>query len=160
MTLPKLYHGGIPGKMPGDVLLPSSPHYVDGCAICEAKKAGVNTKFDPLTARPDRIYATSDVEYARFYASKYPFGDLYVVALVPHFDGEVERSEEDLFPSWCAPSALVVEVLARRVRLTRAQRRALLHRWPGEGTYAEIAAAGREAVLGSKRRPTMDTREG
>lgn len=125
-----LFHGGVPGMRPGDVLTPHTPNVVDGCAICEARAAGddwvdVNGNvIDPATKLP-MVYACEDRPYARFYASKYPTGDLYRVELV----GDVVRSAEDHWPTWCAPEARVVSVLERAVRLTPAQRRSLVRKW-------------------------------
>lgn len=129
--LPRLFHGGVPGLRPGDLLTPHPPNAVDGCDICAAKAAG-NQPYvegvgivDPLTERPDRVYLTGDREYARFYASKFPRGDLYVVEPV----GAVEASTEDPFPTWVAEAARVRSVYDRYVQLTPQQRRALLRRW-------------------------------
>lgn len=128
MTDPTYYHGGVPGLRPGELLVPSEPNFIDDCPICRAKKAGINTGIDPLTVHPDRIYITSDREYARFYASKYWRGDLYKVEPV----GELEPSAEDYFPTWTVASARVIHAYARCVTLTDTQRRALLRRWPSE----------------------------
>ncbi|MEU0275977.1 hypothetical protein [Streptomyces sp. NPDC006307] len=127
----RYFHGGVPGLNPGDLLAPHRPNTVDGCPICAAKAAGEQPivpglgNVDPLTERPDRIYITTDREYARFYASKWWLGDLYAVEPM----GEVEESTEDLFPTWCAQGAVVVSVVSRAVRLTGKQRRTLLRRW-------------------------------
>ncbi|MFE7273007.1 hypothetical protein [Streptomyces sp. NPDC057623] len=127
----RLFHGGIPGMKPGEVITPHPPNVVDGCAICATKAAGEQPVVeglgvvDPLTERPDRVYVTTDREYARFYASKYPLGDLYVIEPV----GDLEPSTEDHFPSWTVPAARVVSVYDRAVRLTPHRRRTLLRRW-------------------------------
>ena len=126
----RLFHGGVPGLRPGDLIVPGERHYVDGCAVCEAKRRGETYRVaggavDPVNAHEDRVYMTDDRAYARFYASKYPTGDLYGVEPV----GEVQESSEDPFPTWHAASARVVSVLERAVRLTPAQRRTLLNRW-------------------------------
>lgn len=128
----RLWHGGAPGLAPGDVIIPHEPNYVDGCKVCEQKRAGQQPRLpglpgivDPLTGHPDRVYITSDREYARWYASKHPTGDLYVVEPV----GELEASTEDPFPSWKVPAARVLTVYSRAVRLTDGQRRTLGNRW-------------------------------
>jgi hypothetical protein len=136
----RYFHGGIPGLKVGDLLTPHPPNYVDNCEVCAAKKAGQNYAVDgqvvdPLTGRPDRIYITSDREYARFYASKFPRGDLYVVDP----EGEMELSTEDHWPTWSAPAARVRSVYDRYVQLTAGQRRAMLKRW----TAADIDALRR-----------------
>lgn len=134
MSTTALWHGGIDGLKPGDLLLPSPPKLVDGCAICVAHAAGKEVTvgghaIDPRTAHPDRVYLTSDREYARFYASKYVFGDLYRIEPV----GDLEWSTEDPFPTWKATAGRVVAVYERAVRLTDSQRRRLLRRWPNPG---------------------------
>ena len=125
MPSPIYFHGGMPGLNPGDVILPGRPNFVDGCKVCDAHRAGESHVLDPLTKHADRVYMTSDRDYARFYASKYPKGDLYSVEPL----GEMAVSDEDPFPSWTAPSARVVGVYDRYVQLTPKQRRTLLRRW-------------------------------
>ena len=131
-----LYHGGKPGLRPGDLIIPAEPHFIDNCPICEAKKTGISTAIDPLRAREDRVYVTSDREYARFYASKYPRGSLYSVEPV----GELELSTEDHFPTWTVPTARVRSVYDRCVQLTAGQRRRLLRRWYVADMAAEASA--------------------
>ncbi|GAA2107745.1 hypothetical protein [Streptomyces synnematoformans] len=137
--MPQYFHGGVPGLAPGDLITPHEPNYVDGCPVCEAKARGEQPhvpglgNVDPLTARPDRIYITTDREYARYYASKYPRGDLYTVDP----EGDPEPSGEDHFPAWTVSAARVRGVYDRYVQLTPARRRALLRRW----TAADIAAS-------------------
>lgn len=137
------FHGGIPGLQPGDLIQPGNPNFIDGCKVCDAHKAGQNHAFDPLTVHQDRVYITTDKEYARFYASKYPKGDLYSVEPV----GEVLASEEDRFLSWTAPEARVVGVYDRYVQLTTKQRRTLLRKWERadrEVAFARLAAPALE----------------
>lgn len=145
-TLPRLFHGGAPGLKPGDLIQPGPPHVVDGCPVCQARARGESYTvpgfgvIDPPTGRPDRVYLTSDREYARWYASKFPRGDLYVVEPV----GDAEPSTEDPFPSWCAPEARVKSVYSRCVLLTPPQRSRLLIRWAAADAAA--AAVAREAA--------------
>ncbi|WP_406501537.1 hypothetical protein OHA04_27365 [Streptomyces sp. NBC_01590] len=140
----RYFHGGIPGLRPGDLITPHRPNVVDGCPICAAKAAGEQPfvpglgNIDPLTVRPDRVYITTDRDYARFYASKYWLGDLYTVGPV----GELEESAEDFFPTWCAEGAVVTGVVSRAVRLTDGQRRTLSRRW------LELENAARRQRLG------------
>lgn len=122
------YHGGMPGLRVGQTLVPSPPNFLDDCPICQAKKAGINIGIDPPTAHPDRIYITTDRDYGRFYASKFPRGALYVVEPV----GELEPSTEDYFPTWKVAEAKVRAVYDRYVQLTMTQRRSLQRRWPDE----------------------------
>lgn len=134
----RYFHGGIPDLKPGDLITPHPPRVVDGCPICVTRAAGQTVTVDgmpvdPATARPDRVYITSDREYGRFYASRWYRGDLYVVEPV----GDLEPSTEDRFPSWTCDAARVRSVYQRCVLLTPKQRRALLKRW----TAADLAAA-------------------
>jgi hypothetical protein len=148
-----LFHGGIGGKRAGDILVPSEPHVVCDCPVCEARADGrVCTvaeyriwamslgergrpilellrdaapfeAVDPPSGKA-AVYITTDLGYARWYAARSQ-GDLYVVEPI----GGVERSHEDPFPSWTCPSARVVRVVERRVRLDRRDRRHLHRRW-------------------------------
>jgi hypothetical protein len=79
--------------------------------------------MDPPSQR-DAVYVTESVDYALFYAAR-SSGDLYQVKP----EGPVERSPEDHFPSGTTPSARIVAVLRRGVRLTRTERRRILARW-------------------------------
>lgn len=140
---PQLYHGGIPGLSPGDVIRPNQQHrkHVDGCTVCAAHAAGQTTAVDPLTPE-GWVYATKDLPYARHYASK-AGGDLYRVQLV----GDVERSTEDHFPTWRGRRAKVISVAQRNVTLTMSERERLFIRWGG--TPEEFAAMLRQ--MGVKR---------
>ncbi|MEU8968089.1 hypothetical protein AB0D11_02240 [Streptomyces monashensis] len=138
----RYFHGGIPDLKPGQLITPHPPKVVDDCPICVARAAGQTAVIeglgpvDPATARPDRVYITLDREYARFYASKYWQGDLYVVEPV----GDLEPSVEDRFPSWTCEAARVRSVYQRCVLLTPKQRRALLKRWTAADLAAEAGA--------------------
>jgi len=142
----RLWHGGMPGLRPGDILMGGHERRTHpGCPWCEARSTGRTLVVDghPIdgpSARPDRLYLTADRDYARFYASLWGRGDLYRVTPI----GDLEVSDEDhAFPSWTAPSGQVVAVYARAVLLTMTQRRALLRRWKAGD---ERAAAERLAV--------------
>lgn len=131
-----LFHGGVAGLRCGDRILPNMAEhrYVEGCAHCDAQRDGVaSSGFDPATPE-GWVYASSDREYARYYASRAVGGTLYRVRL----EGDVEPSLEDPFPSWRGRSAVVVEVLATKVQLTNSQRLRLFLRWGG--TEAEFKA--------------------
>ncbi|WP_324787068.1 hypothetical protein [Streptomyces sp. H51] len=127
----RYFHGGVPGLKPGDLLTSHPPYVVAGCTVCRAGAQGQTATMgdgqavDPSTGRPDRVYITTDREYARFYASRYWYGDLYTVEPV----GELELSAEDPWPTWCVPAARVVSVYTRAVQLTPHQRRTLMRRW-------------------------------
>ena len=123
-----LYHGGVPGLAIGGMLEPghSRDHRHPGCPWCEARaKGGSYRGVDPASPRQDRGYVTEDREYARWHASLYGHGDLYLVEPV----GEVERSQEDPFPTFVVPAARVVAVLCRGVVLRPSQRRRIFERW-------------------------------
>lgn len=144
-----LFHGGVAGLQVGDIIEPDQSHrkHVDGCPICAALADGQRHAYDEPTPQ-GWVYATSDRQYARFYASKAVKGDLYRVRLL----GDVEASKEDpgQFPTWRSTSAEVVSVLERCVILTMRERRRLFVRWGGTATEAAqlfgsiVAAAGRE----------------
>lgn len=149
-----LYHGGLPGLKPGDLLKPAPPRVEDGCPCCVARAEGrVFTvrearawalEFPPAKrdqmlralegVDPDApfdpptgdqaVYVTTDVGYATWYAAR-SRGDLYRVEPV----GEAVRSTEDHFPTWKCSGARVVAVVRRGVTLTRRDRRELERRW-------------------------------
>lgn len=151
----RLYHGGVPGLFPGDLLTPSAPHVVDGCPVCVARAEGricTTREFlgwvmqqppsatrnklarQLLDAPPDApidppsevqaIYMTTDLRYATWYAARSQ-GDLYQIMPL----GPVTPSMTDHFPTWHTPSARVVRVLRRAVRLDRRERRELDRAW-------------------------------
>ncbi len=125
-----LFHGGTSGLAVGDTIKPNRAYHkhVDGCPTCEAKARGDATLIDAPTP-PDWVYATRDKAYARFYASMCR-GDLYQVRLI----GDVERSNEDQFPSWRGRRARIESVAERGVTLSWSQRRQLFKRWGGTDT--------------------------
>lgn len=137
-----LWHGGVPGLDMGDLIEPghSRDHNHPGCKWCAARAAGTAT-HDMTSARRDRVYCTTHRLYAKFHASLYGHGDLYRVEAV----GDVERSEEDKFPSFVAPALRVVVVFARDVLLS-----------PGERTAIYVEWAKRDGV--SKRQAYEDLR--
>lgn len=144
-----LFHGGSAGRQPGDLILPrhAEHRYVPGCPDCEAHARGESGPLsgDPPTP-PEWVYATSDRQYARYYASRAGLGWLYRVELL----GEVEPSEEDaaLAPAWRARSAQVVSVLERAVRLTMRERRRLFVRCGGSKQEWESLVAS--ALVGRR----------
>ena len=148
-----LYHGGKAGLTVGDLLVPSPPHVFDGCPICVARSEGRaltvgefrahlatlgdraapilrlladardDEPVDPPSER-DAVYVTTDREYARWYAAR-SRGDLYRVEP----GSPLLATTEDHFPSFTVPQAKIVEVIERRVVLTRRDRRLLQRRW-------------------------------
>lgn len=140
-----LWHGGMPGLRPGDVLTGGHERRTHpGCPFCEARSNGRTLVVDghPVdgpSARPDRLYLTSDRAYARFYASLWGRGDLYRVEPI----GDLEVSVEDhAFPSWIAESATVLSAPERAVLMTMTQRRALLRRWKVGDERAAVERLG------------------
>lgn len=154
MRLMRLYHGGKAGLRPGALLVPSPPVIEDDCPICLERAAGRvptvglmrawarqvggpggasmlrliegepdSAPLDPPSAR-DAVYVTSSIEYARWYAAR-SGGDLYEVAA----EGALTPSTEDHWPTWTCPSARVLRVVERPVRLDRRDRRALMREW-------------------------------
>ena len=107
----RLWHGGVPGLRPGDLITPGHHRLgITGCPICAGRDAGNTNQIDPPSRRPDKIYLTTSREYARFYAAL-SRGDLYRVSPV----GPVQRSAEDTIATYMASSARVVAVYARAV---------------------------------------------
>lgn len=111
MTRPDRYwHGGAPGLKPGDLIAPQPAgevgHLLDGCPICEARKAGA--PLDSDDNNPEWVYVTTSREYARLYAAGYPRGGLYQVEPI----GEMHdrTGEHDPEPSWGVESARVLVV--------------------------------------------------
>lgn len=140
---PRLFHGGQPGLRIGDLLKPGHKRRQhEGCGWCAAREAGTAVN-DPASHRKERIYITTDRDYARFYASLYGYGDLYRVEPV----GEVEPSTEDHFDSWVAPAARVVGIMARAVRLTPGERRRLHGKW----TAADFRGTPLAALLAGEQ---------
>ncbi len=132
-----LFHGGISGMKPGDIVRPDQAHrkHVDGCPICEARAAG---QAHVLLTPAGWVYATNDRSYARYYAAIVS-GDLYRVQLA----GGVERSVEDSFPSWRGRKARVLSVAERKVVLSPLEIERLWDRW---GIGDETRHSNRETI--------------
>lgn len=115
----RYWHGGIPGLRPGDLIQPVSvtgttDHLVDGCPTCEARKA--TGRPEDGGPRSDRVYVTTNREYARLYAAGWPRGALYRVEPL----GELEETtgRDDPLPSWAVPEARVLAVYDACVQFT------------------------------------------
>lgn len=148
------FHGGIRGLSVGDVLEPSPPHVTDGCPVCVARADGRvlsvgefrewlgqfgdraraaldvvkdRADYEPLDPPSDEIgvYITTHQGYATWYAALRGHGDLYEVRPL----GELILSDTDHFPTAIVPTARVVGVPRRAVRLTRPERRTLDREW-------------------------------
>lgn len=153
-ALVEYFHGGKRGLQVSDLLVPSPPHVTDGCLICVARAegrtvtvgeyrnwvrrsnhpqaakvltalagAGADEPIDPPTQQ-QAVYITTDRDYALWYAARSQ-GDLYGV--VPR--GPMTASPEDHFPTWTVASALIVEVIRRKVHLRDRERRRIERRW-------------------------------
>jgi hypothetical protein len=81
------YHGGVPGKEPGDVLLsrkargagPLRPTGIDDRQRYSALWGG-STDITRRLYRADRVYVTTSFDWARSWAAIWPGGDVYRVA--------------------------------------------------------------------------------
>lgn len=113
----KLYHGGVAGLRPGDVIEPHETKRFDDCPTCQAG--------GDASHLPDRVFATPVRLYAKHFASKWGHGWLYSVEAV----GELVRSEMDSFESYHAAMFRVVGVCEREVLLTMSERRRLMRLW-------------------------------
>lgn len=123
----RLFHGGVPGLRPGDILEPGHQrHLKDGCPWCDARAAGETgpAGIDPPSQR-EAVYLTPHRLYAKHHASLYGRGDLYQVEPI----GELVRSTEDSIETWCAPIAVVLVAVDRVVTLTMTERRRLITQW-------------------------------
>jgi len=116
--------------------------YVEGCPCCDAQREGREGILDPATPE-GWVYATRDKPYARYYASRAVGGDLYLVKLL----GDLERSDEDHFPTWRGRRAIVLRVVERGITLTHVERRKLHMRWGG--SEEEIQDMRRRAKVGA-----------
>jgi hypothetical protein len=139
MTPGRLFHGGVPGLRPGDLIEPGHARKVhDGCAWCAAR-AELPPAADGLPLHEDRVYLTPERSYARYYASLYGRGDIYQVEPV----GQLLRSTEDTVETWTAPAARVIVAVDRAVLLTMGERRRLYRAW---GVADAEALAARRVV--------------
>ncbi len=124
-----LWHGGVPGLRIGDLLEPghSRDDRHPGCPWCEARARGEGFRgMDPPASHPRHVYLTTDREYARYHASLYGRGDLYLAEPI----GPTEYAgAEDPFPAWHAPAARVIAVPERAVLLRMSERRKIAIRW-------------------------------
>lgn len=123
----RLFHGGVPGLRPGDILDPGHERKEhDGCPWCAARAAGHAGPegIDPPSTH-QAVYMTPHRLYAAYHASLWGRGDLYQVEPI----GELVRSTEDSIETWCAPTAVVLVAIDRVVTLTMNERRRLSRHW-------------------------------
>lgn len=153
----RLYHGGIAGLHPGDVLVPSPPHVFDGCPICVARSEGrvftvgeyrawITPHIARLGERGERILellegapdsaaidpptgeAAIYVTQSQMYATWYAARSAGDLYRVKPL-GRLRRSAEDSIESYVVPRARVLQVLHRGVRLSDGERADLLAMW-------------------------------
>jgi len=120
----RYFHGGAPGLRRGDLISPrpadDQRHLVDGCPVCEARRAGTPSDYD-RDHRFDRIYITTNRLIARGFAAGYPNGALYDVDPIGEIDPDPEHAE-----SFAVPAARVRAKIDGYVILRRGERRKLL----------------------------------
>ena len=112
-----LFHGGAPGFRVGDLIEPHETKHDDDCEWCRQR-------LDE-NHEPDRVFATTFRLYARYYASKWGQGSVYVVEPV----GEMVPSDADPFETYHAPAFRVVRLEAVSVTLDMTERRRLYRLW-------------------------------
>lgn len=95
--------------------------------------------LDPATGQPDRVYVTTEVQYARWYAARYGFGDVYRVR--PAQPVEAVVGEDSGWPTFVAPTATVLAVVERHVVMKRSERRAMLREWKARSRAAGLLGA-------------------
>jgi len=135
MNRSRLFHGGVPGLQPGDLIEPGHDrNHHDGCPWCEARARGeAHLGIDPL-AEPGRVYCTTNRLYAKHYASLWGRGDLYGVEAVEW----MVSSYEDTIESYKTDALRVTSVLERAVLLTPSERRRLLREWTEADRLADV----------------------
>lgn len=133
-----LYHGGVPGLKPGDLIQPGHTRQtMDDCPICRMREEqGVDAPFD-ATHHPDSVYCTPVRLYARYHAGLYGHGDVYQVTPI----GDLTRSSEDTIESYRCGLLRVVRVVEARVELTWKDRRRLDRLWANaDRTHGHVAS--------------------
>lgn len=98
----RYFHGGVPGLVPGDLLLPPVATGTTRTLTADVLEMGGQ-------ARRDRVYVTTGREVARVYAALFLDGALYEVEPV----GELVADPDCLEPgvSWEVPAARVLRVV-------------------------------------------------
>ena len=101
----KLYHGGVPGLVPGQILQPPA---LTGTPSC--------SDYDSKHCRRDRVYLTTDPAEAAVYAALAPLGgqgDVYEVE--PRGELEPDAPGGAGAGSYAAAAATVVAVVRREI---------------------------------------------
>lgn len=124
-----LYHGGVPGLKPGDLIQPghSRDDIHDDCPICRQRRE-LGEDAPEGTRHPENVYCTTDRLYAKLYASMVGQGDVYQVEPV----GPLTPSTDEGDPEGCyrCPALRVKRIVDVRVTLTMKERRRLARRYP------------------------------
>lgn len=122
-TATQYWHGGAPGRVVGDELLSRD----DAARLLTTPTThGLQAGYALGVTRPDRVYFTSDRNFARAYASRHQTGDrttgvvyergsLYRVEPIGAVEEDQDFSGRGV--SWCAPKARVVAVEEKDVYL-------------------------------------------
>jgi rifampin ADP-ribosylating transferase len=109
----RLYHGGVPGLIPGEKLLPPLLTDASSCA-----------DYDGEHCRADRVYVTTDAEEAAMYAAlTAPGGRGDVYEVEPIGELELDPAAAPETSSYATPAATVVRVIRRGVPLEEAAAR-------------------------------------
>lgn len=136
MKASRLYHGGAPGFQPRSVINPHPTKHREGCPWCES---GADDSH-----LPDRVFVTPMRLYARYYASKWGLGWLYLVEPNP----DMEVSDSDSFETYHAPSFVVRSICERAIELTMTERRRLLRLWrEADEARGVVVPPGLDAAL-------------
>ncbi|MEV5048209.1 hypothetical protein AB0N20_27330 [Streptomyces griseoincarnatus] len=98
----RYFHGGVPGLVPGDLLLP--PDTTGAERTLTADVLGMGGR-----ARRDRVYVTTGREVARVYAALFLDGALYEVEPVGELVADPDCAVVGV--SWEVPAARVVRVV-------------------------------------------------
>lgn len=98
----RYFHGGVPGLVPGDLLLP--PDTTGAERTLTADVLGMGGR-----ARRDRVYVTTGREVARVYAALFLDGALYEVEPVGELVADPDCAVAGV--SWEVPAARVVRVV-------------------------------------------------
>lgn len=114
-----LYHGGAAGFDVGAYIEPHETRRLDGCPVCAAG--------GDANHLPDRVFATPVRIYAKYYASKWGDGTVYLVESAEW--SALERSEADSIETYHASALRVVRVAEQRVLLTPSERRHVYRVW-------------------------------
>ena len=109
----KLYHGGVPGLVPGQKLLP--PTLTDACSCAD---------HDSEHCRADRVYLTADANEAAVYAAlATPGGRGDVYEVEPLDELEPDSPAMPVTGSYATRAATVVRAIRRGVLVEEAAAR-------------------------------------